>query len=118
MQGFLRVFGVPSPTKPGVFVIEVSVLNQTLHLIVSLCIAFQTTFQQLITSLLQVGLILSSCVVGPFSVYFGRRMGLFVATIISFVGITIQIVVTVQWPLYIGRLLLGQFSFPIYYNLR
>lgn len=67
----------------------------------------QTVFQQLITSLLQVGLILASLIIGPFSSRFGRRAGFVVASAVAFVGITIQVVVTTQWPLYIGRLLMG-----------
>jgi len=85
-QGFLRVFGVESAS--GAFTI-------------------QTVFQQLITSLLQVGLILASLIIGPFSSRFGRRTGFCVASVFAFVAITIQVVVTVQWPLYIGRLLMG-----------
>ncbi|KLO16566.1 MFS transporter [Schizopora paradoxa] len=94
-QGFLRVFGVES--QSGVFTI-------------------QTVFQQLITSLLQVGLILASLIIGPFSSRFGRRAGFVVASVIAFVGITIQVVVTTQWPLYIGRLLMG-IANGIYVNM-
>jgi len=86
MPGFLRVFGVEK--SPGKF-------------------AIQTTFQQLITSLLQVGLIVASLAIGPFSTVLGRRAGLGIACLITFVAVTMQIVVTVRWPLYIGRLLLG-----------
>lgn len=57
--GFLRVFGDPAPS--GKYVID-------------------KTFQQLITSLLQVGLILSSILIGPFSRYWGRRAGFFVVS--------------------------------------
>ncbi|THH08831.1 hypothetical protein EW145_g2437 [Phellinidium pouzarii] len=95
MQGFLRVFGVQSGN--GTFVI-------------------QTQFQQLITSLLQVGLILASVAIGPFSTSFGRRAGLVVASVIGCIGITIQVLVTAQWPVYIGRLLLG-ISNGIYVNM-
>lgn len=48
MQGFLRVFGVPSPTKPGVFVIEVSVLQHTvLVLRILMCRLFRLRFSNL-----------------------------------------------------------------------
>ncbi|BGP35077.1 hypothetical protein JCM10296v2_006907 [Rhodotorula toruloides] len=73
MQGFLRVFGVPG--KGGKYVIE-------------------TTFQQLITSLLQVGLIVASLLIGAFSRYFGRRAGFFVASVIGCVALLIQTFVT------------------------
>ncbi|KAI5122650.1 hypothetical protein M0805_007912 [Coniferiporia weirii] len=95
MQGFLRVFGVQSAS--GTFIIE-------------------TKFQQLITSLLQVGLITASVGIGPFSTWFGRRAGFVVASVIGCIGVTIQILVTVQWPVYIGRLLLG-ISNGIYVNM-
>ena len=68
----------------------------------------QTTFQQLITSLLQVGLILASIILGPFSKWFGRRPGFLVASLLGYAGVTVQILVTAQWPVYIGRLLMGK----------
>lgn len=67
----------------------------------------QTTFQQLITSLLQVGLIVASVAIGPMSNVFGRRAGYMVASGIGFVGVTIQVLVNTAKPLYLGRLLLG-----------
>ncbi|BGP43254.1 hypothetical protein JCM10450v2_007399 [Rhodotorula kratochvilovae] len=96
-QGFLRVFGDPSPSGSGKYVIE-------------------TTFQQLITSLLQVGLIISSISIGPFSRFFGRRAGFFFASIIGCVALLIQEFVTSKPPVYIGRLLLG-ISNGAYVNL-
>ncbi|GAA5918355.1 hypothetical protein JCM6882_007297 [Rhodosporidiobolus microsporus] len=86
MQGFLKVFGDPTPG--GKYKIE-------------------TVFQQLITSLLQVGLILASAALGPFSRYWGRRAGFFVASAIGCISITIQILVTSRVAVYIARLLLG-----------
>jgi len=87
MQGFLKVFGEynGATRKYGI----------------------ETTFQQLITSLLQVGLIIASFSLGPFSRYFGRRGGFIAASLLSFASITIQILVTAQWPIYIARLMLG-----------
>ncbi len=41
----------------------------------------------------------------------GRRTGFLVASIVAFVGVTIQVVVTVQWPLYIGRSAYGYVLF-------
>jgi len=93
--GFLKVFGIESSS--GKFTI-------------------QTTFQQLITSLLQVGLILASILLGFFSKWFGRRPGFFVASLLGYAGITVQIVVTTQWPIYIGRVLMG-LSNGLYMNL-
>jgi len=87
MQGFLRVFGEYNG--------------------VSRKYGIETSFQQLITSLLQVGLIIASFALGPFSRFFGRRGGFIAASLLSFVSITIQILVTVQWPIYIARLMLG-----------
>jgi hypothetical protein len=54
MTGFLQVFGYPDPSLPAKYGID-------------------TVFQQLITSLLQMGLIFASFSVGPFSHFFGRR---------------------------------------------
>ena len=68
----------------------------------------QTEFQQLITSLLQVGLIIGSLINGPLSARYGRRASFVVASVLGCAGITIQILVTSQWPVYIGRLLLGK----------
>jgi len=93
--GFLKVFGVRTPS--GKFTI-------------------QTTFQQLITSLLQVGLILASIILGPFSKWFGRRPGFLIASLLGYAGVTVQILVTAQWPIYIGRLLMG-LSNGLYMNL-
>jgi len=87
MQGFLRVFGVPSGNT-GTYVI-------------------QTTFQQLITSLLQLGLIIASAALGPFSRFFGRKIGFITASVLSIIAITIQELVTTQGPIYFARLLLG-----------
>jgi len=66
-----------------------------------------TVFQQLITSLLQMGLIFASFSVGPFSQYFGRRYCYWVGSIFSIAGLLIQIFVTSKGPIYLARLLLG-----------
>ncbi|EJU01857.1 general substrate transporter [Dacryopinax primogenitus] len=87
MQGFLKVFGVPNATGTSYVI--------------------QTTFQQLITSLLQLGLIIASAIMGPFSKYLGRKMGFIVASVLAIIAITIQELVTTQGPIYFARLLLG-----------
>ncbi|GAA6036180.1 hypothetical protein JCM8097_006819 [Rhodosporidiobolus ruineniae] len=86
MQGFLKVYGDPTPS--GKYKIE-------------------TTFQQLITSLLQVGLITASVILGPFSRYWGRRAGFFCSSLVGIIALLIQIFVTTREPIYVGRLLLG-----------
>ncbi|KAF8578472.1 general substrate transporter [Ramaria rubella] len=96
MQGFLRVFGTPGP-NPDIFIIG-------------------TVFQQLITSLLQVGLICGSLLLGPLSRFLGRRAVFFVASVISIVSITIQITVTSKGPIYVARCLMGVAN-GLYVNL-
>ena len=91
MVGFLEVFGYKDHTAAIGYSID-------------------TVFQQLITSLLQLGLAFGGFCVGPFSMKFGRRYSFWVATVISILAITIQIFVTVKWPVYIGRTLIGVFS--------
>jgi sugar porter (SP) family MFS transporter len=88
MTGFLKVFGYPDPTLPAGYGID-------------------TVFQQLITSLLQMGLIFASFSVGPFSAYFGRRYCYWVGSCFSVAGLLIQIFVTSKGPVYLARLLLG-----------
>src|ERR1700723_3218368 len=88
MTGFLQVFGYPDPTLPAGYGID-------------------TVFQQLITSLLQVGLVFASFSVGPFSHWFGRRYCFWVGTAFSYTGIFIQMFCTDKGPIYVARLLLG-----------
>lgn len=66
-----------------------------------------TTFQQLITSLLQVGLIFASFAVGPFSIYCGRRICYWVGSFFVIIGLFVQIFVTSKGPIYFARLILG-----------
>jgi len=98
MVGFLQVFGYEDSSAAIGYSID-------------------TVFQQLITSLLQLGLAFGGFCVGPFSMKFGRRYSFWIATLISIIAITIQIVVTVQWPVYIGRTLIGisPSSLPCFY---
>jgi MFS family permease len=67
----------------------------------------QATFQQLITSLLILGGFLSSLVAGVFSVYFGRKTGLWVACFFTAVGVAIQMSTENKGAIYVGRLVLG-----------
>ncbi|KAH8928222.1 general substrate transporter, partial [Atractiella rhizophila] len=95
MEGFLRVFGVQKPG--GGWTIE-------------------TQTQQLITSLLQVGLIVASAILGPLSKFMGRRQAVQLAGVISCIALTIQIFVTTKPPLYVARLLIGMTN-GIYVNI-
>jgi sugar porter (SP) family MFS transporter len=88
MPGFLQVFGYPDPSLPAGYGID-------------------TVFQQLITSLLQVGLIFASFAVGPFSIFYGRRVCYWVGTVFQITGFLIQIFVTDKGPVYVARLLAG-----------
>lgn len=56
------------------------------------------------------GLVIASIVLGFFSNHFGRRQGFFAASLLAYVGVTIQILVTLHWPIYIGRLIMGKRS--------
>ncbi len=67
----------------------------------------QSTFQQLITSLLILGSFLSSLVAGVFSVYFGRKTGLWLACLFTAVGVAIQMGSEDKGAIYVGRLVLG-----------
>jgi sugar porter (SP) family MFS transporter len=88
MPGFLAVYGYPDNTLPAGYGID-------------------TIFQQLITSLLQVGLVVASFSVGPFSHWFGRRVCYWVGTVFSIAGFLIQISVTSKGPIYLACLLIG-----------
>ncbi|KIW86706.1 uncharacterized protein Z519_12692 [Cladophialophora bantiana CBS 173.52] len=65
------------------------------------------TVQQLISSLMTIGTFVSSLLVGPFSARFGRRQGLWAATILNFVATSIQLGTTSKAALYVARLILG-----------
>ena len=66
---------------------------------------------------MQAGLVVASLGIGPFSTYLGRRAGFAIASLVAIVGVTIQIVVTTQWPIYIGRFLCGERYFYFYFQL-
>ncbi|ETI27077.1 hypothetical protein G647_09759 [Cladophialophora carrionii CBS 160.54] len=65
------------------------------------------TVQQLISSLMTIGTFLSSLMVGPFSMKFGRRHGLWAAALLNYVATAIQLGTTSKGALYFSRLLLG-----------
>ncbi|KAF2015252.1 MFS transporter [Aaosphaeria arxii CBS 175.79] len=87
MPGFLKVYGYYDE-KRGTWNID-------------------PTVQQLISSLMVIGTFFSSLMVGPFSQRFGRRMGLWCATIVNFVATGIMLGTTSKAALYFARFLLG-----------
>ncbi|KAF1953111.1 MFS transporter [Byssothecium circinans] len=87
MKGFLQVYGYYDERR-GTWNID-------------------PTVQQLISSLMVIGTFFSSLMVGPFSQKFGRKMGLWSATIVNFVATGIMIGTTSVGALYFARFLLG-----------
>ena len=67
--------------------------------------------QQLISSLVTIGTFISSLLVGPFSSKFGRRAGLWVASVLNAVATAIMLGTTSVGALYFARLLLGMPTF-------
>ncbi|KAI8625282.1 MFS transporter [Xylariaceae sp. FL1651] len=65
------------------------------------------TVQQLISSLMTIGTLVSSLLVGPFSSHFGRKAGLWTAALLNFVATGIMLGTTNLGALYFARLLLG-----------
>ena len=88
MPGFLKVFGYKDPSLAAGYGID-------------------TQFQQLITSLLNVGQIIAALSIGPLSRFFGRRYLYWFGSVLSIAALLIQILCTVQGAIYAGRLLLG-----------
>ncbi|KAH8880557.1 MFS transporter [Thozetella sp. PMI_491] len=88
MTGFLKVFGYADKTLPGGWGID-------------------TTSQQLITSFLNVGTIIGVLFAGLFAQYFGRRAGIWLACVVSYIGISVQIGATSIAGIVVGRTLLG-----------
>ncbi|KAI4685039.1 uncharacterized protein J4E88_004482 [Alternaria novae-zelandiae] len=88
MPGFLMVFGYEDPTSPLGYGID-------------------STVQQLMTSLLNLGSCVSAIAAGVFGGYFGRRKALWLACIICLAAVSVQIGSTSKAGLYVGRLLLG-----------
>lgn len=91
MPGFLRVFGY-FDTRTGKWAID-------------------PTVQQLISSLMTIGTFIGSLLVGPFSSHFGRRHGLWAATLLNFVSTGIMIGTTSLGALYFARFILGELLF-------
>ncbi|KAJ3571511.1 hypothetical protein NPX13_g5348 [Xylaria arbuscula] len=65
------------------------------------------TVQQLITSLMTIGTLVGSLLVGPFSSRFGRKAGLWSASLLNFIATAIMIGTTNLGSLYFARLVLG-----------
>jgi MFS family permease len=90
MPGFLEVFGYYDDAKKKW--------------------AIDPTVQQLISSLMTIGTFVGSLLVGPFSSKFGRRYGLWGASIINFISTAIMIGTTHLGALYFARLILGRYG--------
>ncbi|KAI1370304.1 MFS transporter [Hypoxylon crocopeplum] len=69
--------------------------------------AIDPTVQQLISSLMTIGTFVGSLLVGPFSSKFGRRHGLWAASILNLISTSIMIGTTNLGALYFARLVLG-----------
>jgi MFS family permease len=92
MPGFLRVFGYFDETSQKW--------------------AIDTTVQQLISSLMTVGTLVGSLLIGPFSQRFGRRNGLWTASALNAISTAIMMGATTVGPLYFARFLLGTIPTP------
>lgn len=88
MPSFLAVFGFADPSLPGGYGID-------------------STFQSLMTALLQLGLAGGGLIQSPLSRWFPRRASFWVGYIFSIIAITIQITTTKQSIVYVGRTFLG-----------
>ena len=88
MVGFLQIFGHRNPESGTGW----SIRTQT---------------QQLMTSFISVGTIVGVFVTAPFARHFGRRPGIWVASVINFVSTGVQEGTTSLGGLYAGRLLIG-----------
>lgn len=73
--------------------------------------AIDPTVQQLISSLMTIGTFVGSLLVGPFSAKFGRRQGLWAASLLNFISTAIMIGTTNLGALYFARLILGEANF-------
>ncbi|KAI1111577.1 MFS transporter [Nemania sp. NC0429] len=87
MPGFLKVYGYYD-AKLGTWNID-------------------PTVQQLISSLMTIGTLIGSVLVGPFSSNFGRKAGLWAASLLNFIATAIMLGTTNLGSLYFARLLLG-----------
>ncbi|OTB09745.1 hypothetical protein K445DRAFT_71713 [Daldinia sp. EC12] len=69
--------------------------------------AIDPTVQQLISSLMTIGTFVGSLSVGPFSSKFGRRQGLWTASVLNYIATAIMIGTTNIGALYFARFVLG-----------
>ena len=90
MPGFLEVFGYYDADKEKW--------------------AIDPTVQQLISSLMTIGTFVGSLLVGPFSSKFGRKYGLWAASIINMVSTAIMLGTKHIGVLYFARLILGSWK--------
>ncbi len=88
MTGFLEIFGFPEKAPQTGWGID-------------------TTTQQLITSFLNVGTMFGVLFTGPFSRFFGRRQGVWIGTILGFIGCAVQIGTSTVAGLCVGRAFIG-----------
>ncbi|CAK7238124.1 hypothetical protein SEUCBS140593_010350 [Sporothrix eucalyptigena] len=88
MPGFLEVFGYADPTLPGGYGIS-------------------TTVQQLITSLMAIGMTVSCMSAGPVLHRIGRKGGVWLGGLFVFVSVIMQMLVTSVGALYGSRLIMG-----------
>lgn len=105
MPGFLKVFGYEDPSLAIGYGIDVS--RPFSKTVPDINAKTQSTFQQLITSLMTLGSFISSLVAGFFSAYLGRKQALWLACALNAIAVAIQIATTNKGVLYLGRLLLG-----------
>ena len=96
MQGFLQVFGYKVPPKSPSAKPSWNI---------------DPTVQQLISSLMVIGTFVSSLAVGPFSQKYGRKKGLWAATLVNFVATGIMIGTRSVGVLYFSRFLLGKYIY-------
>jgi sugar porter (SP) family MFS transporter len=88
MPGFLAVFGYADPALPGGYGIT-------------------TEVQQLITSLVSLGMLIAVLTVGYSTYYIGRKGGIWVSCVLMIISVTIQITTVTIGGLYAGRFILG-----------
>lgn len=69
--------------------------------------AIDPTVQQLISSLMTIGTFVGSLAVGPFSGKFGRRYGLWAASLVNIISTSIMLGTTSVGALYFARFILG-----------
>lgn len=70
--------------------------------------AIDPTVQQLISSLMTIGTFVGSLLVGSFSSKFGRRHGLWSASVLNFIATSVMIGTTNIGALYFARFVLGE----------